>query len=73
MLTSRCKVCNNLSNQVRPEETTMNTMTPEQQMIKRMQDAEKSLYNREAQRELGLPGKPAKVVDVRDLMKGIKK
>jgi|GWRWMinimDraft_6_1066014.scaffolds.fasta_scaffold00003_48 hypothetical protein len=49
----------------------MNTMTPEQ--IKRMQDAEKSLYSREAQRELGLPGKPAKVVDVRDFMKGLKK
>ena len=49
----------------------MNTMTPEH--IKRMQDAEKSLQNREAQRELGLPGKPAKVVDVRDIMKGLKK
>jgi hypothetical protein len=46
-------------------------MTPEK--LKKMIEAERWIQESEASRELGKPGKPAKVVDIRDFMKGIKK
>lgn len=53
------------------EDKTMATMTPE--MMKRIIESERWIQESEASRELGMPNKPAKVVDVRDLMKGVKK
>ena len=49
----------------------MATITPER--MKQIIESERWIQESEASRELGMPGKPAKVVDIRDLMKGVKK
>ena len=49
----------------------MATITPER--MKQIIESERWIQESEASRELGMLGKPAKVVDIRDLMKGVKK
>ena len=65
------KVCAILLSIKFEEVMKMATITPER--MKQIIESERWIQESEASRELGMPGKPAKVVDIRDLMKGVKK